>query len=458
MSIIIILIIIFGTGLAVAIFFVVKSVLAPKRVATLADYVKQNKNSQAIRMAKQILTKEPRNPEAHYLLARALEQDGKAELALMELKTVSNINDFRGYCKENEFRPNIARLYDQFNFPEEALKEYLLLIKMEPYNPDFYYNAGKLFEKRNKAAQAAQYYKKTIDMDPRNSDAHFSLGTLLYKGKRYNDAKIILAKALKLRPDNYKAHFFLGRMHKESQNYTSAIQSFEQAQKDSEFKIKALIERGICYIAINNYDKGATELERAVKLTSEKPDDSTLFARYYLAMCHEKKRSIDQAIEQWEKIYAVKQSFKDVAEKLSQFQDLRENDNMKDFLTSTNQNFLVLCQKILDEMSLSVSDQSLTKLGCQVIATEKTTGQWRNTKKMPRLVHFYRITDNIDQPQVREFHEEIQKLKASRGIMITSSLFTRAAKEFTESRPIELIDKSKLQDLLEKAMKKKPRK
>ena len=52
-------------------------------------------------------TKEPRNSEAHYLLAKALEQDGKAELALMELKTVSNINDFKGYCKENEFRPRL---------------------------------------------------------------------------------------------------------------------------------------------------------------------------------------------------------------------------------------------------------------------------------------------------------------------------------------------------------------
>ncbi|MDC7235989.1 MAG: tetratricopeptide repeat protein [Spirochaetales bacterium] len=453
MSIIIILIIIFGTALAVAIFFVIRSVVAPKRVATLADLVKQNKNPQAVRMAKQILAKEPRNGEAHYLLAKALEQDGKAELALMELKTVGNLNDFHGYCKENEFRTNIARLYDQFNFPEEALKEYLLLIKMEPYNPDYYYYAGKLFEKRNKGAQAAQYYKKAIDLDPRNSDAHFSLGSLLYKGKRYNDAKIILAKALKLRPDNYKAHFYLGRMHKETQNYTSAIQSFEQAQKDSEFKIKALIERGICYISINNYDKGATELERAVKLTIEKPDDSTLFARYYLAMCHEKNRNIDKAIEQWEKIYAVKQSFKDVAEKLSQFQDLRENDSMKDFLTSSNENFLKLCHKIMEVMNLSISDQSLTKLGCQIIATEKTTGQWRNTKKMPRLINFYRITDNIDQPQVREFHEEIQKLKATRGIMISSSLFTRSAKEFTESRPIELIDKNKLQDLLEKAEK-----
>lgn len=170
-------------------------------------------------------------------------------------------------------------------------------------------------------------------------------------------------------------------------------------------------------------------------------------------MCHEKSRNIDKAIEQWENIYAVKKSFKDVAEKLSQFQELRENDSMKDFLTSSNKIFLDLCKNILEVMNLSISDQSLTKLGCQVIATEKTTGQWRNTKKMPWLINFYRITENIDQPQVREFHEELQNLKASRGIMVTSSVFTRAAKDFTESRPIELIDKAKLQELLDKAEK-----
>ncbi len=453
MSIIIALIIVFGTAVAVFTFFIIRSIIAPKKVASLAGLVKQNKNAQAIRAAKAIIGKEPRNSEAHYLLAQALEQDGKAELALMEMKTVSNINDFQGYCKENEFRARFARLFDQFNFPEEALKEYLLLIKMEPYNPDYYHHAGVLFEKRGKNTQAAQYYKKAIDMDPRNSEAHFALGTLLYKGKRYNDAKIILSKALKLRPDNYKAHFFLGKMHKESQNFTSAIQSFEQAQKDSEYKVKALIERGICYIAVKNYDKAVTELERAIKLTVESGEDSVLFARYYLAMCHEKRRNIDRAIEQWEAIYSKKQSFKDVAEKLSQFQDLREDDRMKDYLTSSNQDFMNLCTKIMEVMNLSISDQTLTKRGCQIIATEKTTGQWRNTKKMPRLINLYRITENIDAPQVREFQEEIQKLKASRGVMITSSLFTRAAKDFTESRPIELIDKSKLQDILARADK-----
>ena len=453
MNIIIVLIIVFGTAVAVFTFFIVRSIIAPKKVASLADLVKQNKNAQAIRAAKAIINNEPRNSEAHYLLAQALEQDGKAELALMEMKTVSNINDFSGYCKENEFRARFARLFDQFNFPEEALKEYLLLIKMEPYNPDYYHHAGALFEKRGKNTQAAQYYKKAIDMDPRNSEAHFALGTLLFKGKRYNDAKIILTKALKLRPDNYKAHFFLGKMHKETQNYTSAIQSFEQAQKDGDFKVKALIERGICYIAIKNYEKAAIELERAIKLTVESGDDALLFARYYLAMCYEKRRNIDKAIEQWEAIYSKKQSFKDVAEKLSQFQDLREDDRMKDYLTSSNQEFMNLCVRIMEVMNLSITDQNLTKRGCQIIATEKTTGQWRNTKKMPRLINLYRITENIDAPQVREFQEEIQSLKASRGVMITSSLFTRAAKEFSESRPIELIDKSKLQEILIQAEK-----
>lgn len=426
--------------------------MAPKKVASLADLVKQNKNPQAIRMAKAILGKDPRNVEAHYLLALALEQDGKAELAFMEMKTVSSFNDFKGYCKESEFRPRFARLFDQFNFPEEALKEYLLLIKMDPYNAEYYHRAGSLFEKRNKNTQAAQYYKKAIDLDPRNPEAHFALGTLLYKGKRVNDAKIILSKALKLHPDNYKAHFYLGRMHKEAKNYTSAIQSFEQAQKDSELKIKALVERGICFIAIHKIDKAETELQRAIALSEKtKAGETIFFARYYLAICHEKERHIDKAIEQWEAIYRERPAFKDVAEKLSQFQDLREDDRMKDYLTSNNQHFGEICQKVATLMNLVVSDQNIIPDGCQIIATEKTSGQWRNTKKQSLLLRFYRITENIDSHRVRIFYEEVQKLKAARGIMVTSSQFTRDAKAFTESRPMELVEKKKLQELLHKA-------
>jgi len=426
--------------------------LAPRKITTLQEQLKQGKAAQAIRSAKQILAKEPRSNEAHYLLAQAYEQDGKNELALMEYKTVNQISDFTGICKEAPFRKKIANLFLQFGQEEEALKEYLLLTKLEPYVPEHYYAVGQLFEARNKGGQAAGYYKKALEVNPRFSDSWFALGQLMYKAKRQAEAKDALQKALKLRPDNYKAYFYLGRILKDSRNFSGALGAFENAQKDPDFKVKALIERGSCFLATKSYDKAQNELERAIKLSSgDEESNEMLHARYFLSVCYERKRNLDKAIEQWEWLYSKKKNFRDVAEKLSQYQELRGDDRIKDFITESPENFEKTCLRLAAVMNLSVTDYTALAEGCQITAVERSTGQWRNTRKFPKFMRILRVPDVIDLPSVREFHEQMKKAGVNRGYFISSSSFTRSAYEFVESRPIDLIPRENLQELLKQA-------
>ena len=88
--------------------------------------------SLATKLARQILTKEPRNPDAHYYLGLCYLSDSKPELALMELKAVDKLGNFEGMISQITFRNAIADLYLRFNQYEEAQKEYLLLIQLEP--------------------------------------------------------------------------------------------------------------------------------------------------------------------------------------------------------------------------------------------------------------------------------------------------------------------------------------
>jgi tetratricopeptide (TPR) repeat protein len=449
---IIIVLIIIATGLlGVLVFFLIKSLAAPRRISTLQEQIKQGKPAQAIRTAKQILAKDSRNNEAHYLLAQAYLQDNKPELALMEFKTVNQISDFSGICKEAPFRKEIAALFLQFGQEEEALKEFLLLTKLEPYEAENYYQAGRLFENRNKGGQAAKLYKKALETNPRHSDSWFSLGSLMYRAKKQAEAKDALQKALKLRPDNFKAYFFLGRILKDSRNFSGALGAFENAQKDPDFKIKSIIERGSCLIAMKNYDKAQSELERAIKLSENEEDSNELMhARYFLSMCYEKTRNLDKAIEQWEILFSKKKNFRDVAEKLSQYQELRGDDRIKDFVTESPEKFEKTCYKLAEAMGLSVTDYTAQSEGCRMTAVERSTGQWRNTRKFPRFIRVTRVPENIDLPVVREFHEFMKKAGVNRGYYICSSSFTRSAYDFVESRPIDLIPREKLQELLKK--------
>ena len=451
-GLVVFLIILFLGVLGAFIYYIVVMLAAPKKIDALEEMVKQGKSGQAIRTAKQIIAKESRNADAHYLLAKAYLLDNKPELALMEYKAVNDISDFTGICREAVYRKEIGDLYERFGHDEEALKEYLLLVKMEPIVGDHFYRAGILFEKRNKSGQALKYYKKAVELDPRHSDAHLKLGMLLYKAKRAQDARNELQTALKLRPDNFKAYFYLGKLLQDGRNWTGALGAFERSQKDPEFKIRSIIERGNCYVAAKQYDKAVTELERAVKLIKDEASAESLYAHYVLGVCHERERKIDRAIDEWEFIYARKPGYRDVTEKLGQYSDLRSDDRMKDFLTAGKEHFERICTAVAGTLNLAVNNLQSDKDGnCTILATERGGAQWRNTRRQPQGLLFLRGTENVEEPVVRHFYETMRSNSLSRGMIFSSSQFSRSALQFVESRPIDLYGKEKLQEMLKKA-------
>jgi len=449
MPLIVILILIVGIVLGLITFFIIKSLVNPGKLSNIDTLLKQGKATAATKAAKQIISRDSRNIEAHYLLGLAYIADNKPELAFSEMKRVNQISEFGGYCTEASFRSIMGELFEKFNQPEEALKEYLLLIKQEPAEAAHYLKAGNLFLTRNKSAKALQYYRKAIQLNPRLGQAHFKAGYLLYRGKKHLEAKEEFERTIKFEPGNYSAHFYLGKILKEGHDYIPALLSFEKATRDQNFKIKALVERGSCYIHMKSFDKAIVELERAIKLSANETSPEALYGRYFLAFCHEQERDIEKAIEQWEIIYTKKPGFRNVAEKLSQYQELRSDDKMKDFLTSNDLDFQGICKAITISLDLSPNDISMIKNGCQIIAVEDSS-KWRGTRKRPKLIWFLRLPDSIGESTVRSLHEKMKALSVTRGILIISSNFTRSAHDYAESRPIDLVNKDKLQEVFKK--------
>lgn len=443
----IIAIIILGIAIAVVAFFLMRSILVPKRVESLRTLLRQNKTQAVIKAAKQMIAKDTRNADAHYLLGLAYDQENKQELALMELKTVNQIGNFDGLVEEVPFRQKIAELYAKFNQPEEALKEYLLLLKRDPNKAEYYFCVGRIFEDRNRSDKAARYYRKTCELDPRNAEARARLGLLLYRSKRSVEARAELDAAVRLQPENHEAWYYIGKILKDSRDCIAAMSAFEKSSREPGLKVKSLIERGGCLITIGSLDRAVSELERAAKLADEGSAES-LYARYFLSHCYEKMRRIEQAVEEWEFIYSKKPNFRDVAEKLSKYQDLRTDDRMKDYLTLGRDQFLEVCKRLTEALGLNVRDVRGVDNGAEVVAVESTS-KWRNARAMPKLIRYLRVADIIDESTVRGTHEEMRKQGITRGLIVTSSNFSRLAQDYAENRPVDLYAKDKLQSLLQ---------
>ena len=438
----------FITGLLL---FLAKSVLAPKRAENILKLIKQKKLSAAEKLAKQILAKEPKNYLVHYYLGKVYLAENRAELALMEYKTVSENAVFGDDIAEVPFRKNLAALYLHCNQDENALREFLLLTKLEPKNADAYYSAGKIYEKQNRTDTALTLFRKTVALNKRHAEAHASLALLLANAKQFAEAKTEIDLALSLNPEAYSNYYYLGKILKENKDYAGAVKAFEKAQRDAEYRQKALIERGLCLMLACRPDSAIIDLGRAVELDKAGVKQETLHARYCMAACFEAMRQIDNAIAQWEIIYKKNHAFRDVAAKLAKYKDVQTNDALKDYLTCGNEDFTALCAKLAQSaLTLTLQRSDAAKWGCQIIATERN-GDWMNVRKQLYLLRFYRFSDPLEDSVVRQAIDDLKEANCSRAYIFSSSDFSRSARAFAEGRPVELIGKEQLEQALKKS-------
>ena len=453
MTITLAIIIILVTGVGFLSFFIVRSVLLPQRVEALEGLLKKGKTQIVIKAARNLIAKDSRSAEAHYYLGMAYLADKRDELAVEEFKTVNQLGISGKKIPEIDFRRNLAQLFVRQNQTEEALKEYLLLIKLAPKNADYYYWAGKLFNGRNRSDMAEQYLSKSAELNPKDGKVHYELGLLQYREKKTREAKAAFEHALKLPNANAaQISFYLGKIQKDLKDYNAALPYFEKAARDAGMRVKALVERGGCYMALDAYEKAIPDLERAVKSITDEASQDSLYARYFLGTCYESTRSIDKAIAQWDAINSQKKNFRDVAEKLSKYQGARADDTMKDYLTASPEELMEMCKGITSAaLELNINESKMISDGCEIRAIENESAKWRNVRKMPRLLRFYRSPDPVDEEKVRSILDDAKEVNVPKTAIFSSSGFARNAVTYAASRSVELFNAEKLKEMLGKA-------
>ncbi len=429
-----------------------KNFVSPKKLDTIPKLLKQGKNLQAIKIAKQIISKDPKNYLAHYYLGKAYIKDNRPELAIIEYKTVDENALFGEGIDEVQFRKEYAKLLLKYNQQNEALKNFLLLTKQSPNDPDNYYQAGLIYEQQNRYDIALGLMQKCAILDKKHAKAHAEIGLMFYRTKKFNEAKKEIDIALKLSPDTYSSYYYLGKIYKDAKDIGSALKAFEKAQRDPDTKQKAIIEHGACYLVANKLDSAIIDFQRAIELDKNNTQQETLYARYFLGNCYEKIRKIDKAIEQWEEIYKQNKGFRDVSAKLSEYKDLQNNDSLKDYLTCNNEDFSEICKNAVSKvMNLQVLTCEITKMGCQITAVNKSDESWLAIRKQVIFVIFYRDPDTVTEQQVQQVLDFMKSQNCTKGFIFSSSGFNTPAKRYAENRPVELIEKQKLEAILTKA-------
>ncbi|MBU1076544.1 MAG: tetratricopeptide repeat protein [Spirochaetes bacterium] len=433
--------------------FVLKSYIFPKKLNQIAKWLDAGNTRSAIKALKSFIVKNERSMLAHWYLGEAYYQEKKFELAIVEYKYVIKIGTFNTELTEAIVRKRLAEIYKEFNQLDEAQKEYILISNLEPDNFDVMFQIGELFYKRNLVDNSVSYFQKSIRLNPQHSDSHYYLGIIYFNSGQFEESQIELNRALQYNSKNFKAHLYLGLVYKALGQFDSAIREFEVAERDSNIKLRALLENGKTHYEKGNLSKAVVELERALKSSTVENEVSTE-VRYWIANCYEKNRDLGAAIEQWETIAQFRPSYKDVPEKLTVYADLRTDDRLKDFLTASSATFQNICQKLINAMGYDIIELSpVTDEGINAVVTE-SEAKWRNVRRQNVIIRIRRVTGAIGELPVRELHEEMKKNSANRGMFITTSSFAPSASQYAATRPIDLVDKNNLTELLKKIEKK----
>jgi tetratricopeptide (TPR) repeat protein len=122
---------------------------------------------------------------------------------------------------------------------------------------------------------AESYLKKAISLNSKDPRYYIQLGILLYQNKK-PEAGAVLDTAMKLDPNNVAAQFYAGKVLKDTKEFTASLPYFEKASRDQEYKTRAMVESGTCYMSLKMIDKAILELERAVKTTGKEDEADSM--------------------------------------------------------------------------------------------------------------------------------------------------------------------------------------
>lgn len=441
-----ILTVLIGLGIVGFSAYLLLNYIFPKKVEELAQMVEMGQTSPAIKGLNELLEKDDRDPYVHYLLAEANKQVNNIQHAIVEYRQVIKLGRYADPYQENKVRSKLAALYRDQGSLEDAKKEYLILTKIDEKNYEHFYNLGVLFFNASYMEKAQQYFKKATQLNPKHANSHFYLGQIQFRSKLYRDAKESFTKSVSIDPKNYKAHYFLGLVLRQTGELDTALREFEVAQKEEDLKVRALVGKGLCNIDRRQYSQAVAEFQHATQKVRPK-SDADYHARYYLAHAAENMRDLYTAIQHWEYIYNNKPDFKDVAQKLKEYDEFRVDDQLKDFMIASPAQFEDIAQKLIESMGYTVVEIKMPDDASLDLLAAESEGKFHNMRKSNRIIKIRRSTESISEKQVQQLHEEMKEQNSNLGLFITTGEFSSAAQNFAQSRPVDLIDRSRLSSL-----------
>ena len=273
------------------------------------------------------------------------------------------------YCKNGENEKAIteymklARLYEEEDLNSRAISIYKKVLSINPKHIDALHNIARLYLKEGLSGNARNYYLSILELNPGDQEAKKALNSPdtpppprdIPKAmpavefpiptdyppqeeiKPFDDKSDLFPSSIlesQILPRNSGAeisppdkdsemHYHLGIAYKEMELFDYAISEFELAASNPSIKFDCCIMLGSCFLekgdnaqAIQHF-KGAAQLKG---LTKEK----LVRLHFNLGLAYEANGMVSEAIETFNQVLKLDQSFSEAQERIRRLQQLQK--------------------------------------------------------------------------------------------------------------------------------------
>lgn len=447
-----------GGGILIVISLILYKVFfSPIKIAKIKNLISNGRFEEAANYLRKLVRKDPDNPINHYYLAECLWNLKNYNEAKNEYNYLFRYNLESYGISEAQVRFRLADIYLNKNLFDEALKELLLIYNKNPDDLNTCLEIADIFKNKQKWDHALKFYQKALKIDKDNIKAIFSTGEILVEKKQFSIAKKYLQAALKYAPNSPDVQYFYGIACKETADIRNAIIYLSKVSNNEKFALNANFNLGLIYFESKDYQNAIKYFEESIKWIKDLNSTSYLNILYIIADAYYKMNFIDKAIELWEKINSIKSNFRDVIVKLSKYQHLKNDDNIKEFLTASKQTFEEIVQDIIHYFDCKIVSIKFDQDG--KFAEAQTIGSTSGWKKIDKLPIFFSIIRDISRPinidLVSDVIDKMKIYKSAKAYLIAPSYTLPEVNQYINQRPIEIINRDELSKILKEILNSK---
>ena len=331
----------------------------------------------------------------------------------------------------------------------EARRALMRAYAIDPQDSDTNYYLGLVHYLDKEYEKATSHFKKTLLVRSGNYLALKHLGQAFQKMHKYSEAIPNLKKAMDVKPDDKEVMFAMGECFYETGSAEKCLKILDRLRADPGFGAQSSLYTGMIRAKSGQYKEAKEDFLIGLKHMNV-PLDTANDLRYRLSQAYIKLGEINQALTVLRELQQLSPGYKDVAMLMNLYQEMNKNKNLQTYLMAGQSEFVGLCRRLVGRFYGNTGKVKI--LDIMVLTDYSDIIVEVNTPKFSDIVvfRFFRSQGSIGELLLREFHAKIRDTKGGRGICLTPGSFTDDAIRYSEGRPIELYDKTKLSAMLNK--------